>query len=103
VKPVRVRATAKADMRREVAYYLREAGGAVAKKLAKSLRQSMKRISLEPGLGSPRMGQDLDVEGLRAWPLDGFPMSLWYFERIDHVDVVRVISHRQDRERIDLG
>lgn len=89
-------------MRREVAYYRREAGGAIAKKLVDSLRQAQERISLEPGLGSPRIGQVLGVEGLRAWLLDGFPMSLWYFERADHVDVVRLDSHRQDREGIAL-
>jgi toxin ParE1/3/4 len=89
-------------MRREVAYYQREAGGPVAAKLAKRLREAADRISREPGLGSPRLGQALNVEGLRAWPLDDFPMSLWYFERPDHVDVIRVVAHRQDRERIAL-
>lgn len=102
MKPVRSRAAAKADMRRAVAYYRREAGGDTASKLAKRLRQAEKQISLEPGLGSPRIGLVLGVEGLRAWPLDGFPMSLWYFERADHVDVVRLVAHRQDREAVAI-
>lgn len=89
-------------MRHEVAYYRREAGGTVAKKLSKSLRRAQARLSLQPGLGSPRVGQVLGVQGLRAWPIDGFPMSLWYFEHPDHVDVVRLVAHRQDRERITL-
>lgn len=102
MKPVRVRPAARADARREVAYYQREAGGAVAKKLVKTLRQAEKQLSTEPGLGSPRIGLLLDIEGLRSWALGDFPMSLWYFERADHVDIVRLVGHRQDRERIDL-
>ena len=89
-------------MRREVAYHQREAGSTVARKLMKSLRQAERRLSMQPGLGSPRIGQVLDVDGLRAWPVDGFRMSLWYFERSDHVDVARLVAHRQDRERIDV-
>ena len=38
----------------------------------------------------------LDIDGLRAWRLDGFPLSLWYFERADHVLVVRLVGQRQD-------
>ena len=89
-------------MRREVAYHQREAGSAVARKLTTSLRQAERRLSMQPGLGSPRIGQVLEVEGLRAWLIDGFSMSLWYFERADHVEVVRLVAHRQDRERIDV-
>ena len=102
MRPVRIRPAAREDMHREVAYHRREAGTAVAAKLAKRLRVAMERLSLEPGLGSPRLGQLLDVAGMRAWPLDGFPMSLWYFERADHVDVARLVAHRQDSEAIDL-
>jgi len=89
-------------MRREVAWYQREAGPAVARKLVKSLRQAERQLSMEPGLGSPRIGQLLDADGLRAWPVDGFPMSVWYFERADHVDLVRLVAHRRGRESIDI-
>lgn len=89
-------------MRHEVAYYAREAGDSVARKLAKSLRQAADRLSQEPGLGSPQVGRLLDIDGLRAWPLNGFPMSFWYFERTDYVDIVRLVAHRQDAERIDV-
>jgi len=39
------------------------------------------------------------VPGLHTWQLCGFPAAVWYFERADHVDVVRVIGERQDPGR----
>lgn len=54
-------------------------------------------------MGSPAIGQELDIDGLRAWRLDGFPLSLWYFERADHVLVVRLVGQRQDPEGVAVG
>ena len=42
------------------------------------------------------------MPGLRTWRLSGFPAAVWYFDRIDHLDVVRVIGERQDPERVSL-
>ena len=47
-------------------------------------------------MGSPAIGLEFDIDRLRAWRLDGFPLSLWYFEQAEHVLVVRMVGQRQD-------
>ena len=44
----------------------------------------------------------LEVEGLRSWRLNGFPLSLWYFERESHIDVVRLVGQRMEALWIDI-
>ena len=45
----------------------------------------------------------LEVEGLRSWRLNDFPLNLWHSERKRHVDVVRLISQRMEALWIDIG
>jgi toxin ParE1/3/4 len=100
VKPARLTPAARQDRRDEVAYYRTEAGAKVAKKLVETLRKSLQSIERQPGLGSPAIGQELGIDGLRAWALSGFPLSLWYFERPDHLLIVRLVGQRQDPDYI---
>ena len=37
-----------------------------------------------------------DIPDLRTWRLSTFPLLWFYFEREDHVDVVRLLGERQD-------
>ena len=96
IKPLRFRPAARADIRRELAWYRQEAGEAVARRLLDAIRQVEQLLPAQPGMGSPRLGLLLGVPALRACALTGFPLSLWYLERADHLDVVRLVSHRQD-------
>jgi toxin ParE1/3/4 len=64
------------------------------------MKKTLHALEQQPGMGSPAIGQELEIEGLRAWRLDGFPLSLWYFERADHVLVVRLVGQRQDPDYI---
>jgi toxin ParE1/3/4 len=97
VKPVRLRSLAKRDLAAEVAYYRREGGALVARRLRQAAKGALDRVELDPAIGSPALGRALGIEGMRVWRLDGFPLSFWYFEREDHVDVVRLVGQRQDR------
>ena len=98
MKPALLTPAAKQDRRDEVLYYRTEAGARVAKKLVDALKKALQALEQQPGMGSPAIGQELDIDGLRAWRLDGFPLSLWYFERAEHVLVVRLVGQRQDPE-----
>ena len=49
-----------------------------------------------PGSGSPQIGELCDVPGLRSRRVTGFPCGWFYFERVDHVDVVRLLAYAQD-------
>jgi toxin ParE1/3/4 len=100
VKPIRLVPAARQDRREEVLYYRTEAGARVSKKLVDAMKRALHALGQQPGMGSPAIGHELGIDGLRAWRLDGFPLSLWYFERADHVLVVRLVGQRQDPEYI---
>ncbi len=102
MKPARLSPAAKQDRRDELRYYRAQAGVRTAMKLVDSLQKALQAIELQPAMGSPLVGRELGIAGLHAWRLDGFPLSLWYFERADHVLVVRVVGQRQEADFIDV-
>lgn len=59
-------------------------------------RKALDPIEQNPGTGSPRIGQELGIPGLRSWCVSGFPLIWFYFEREDCLDVVRLLGERQD-------
>ncbi|WP_157267748.1 type II toxin-antitoxin system RelE/ParE family toxin [Azohydromonas aeria] len=95
-----LRPRARDDRRAEVLNYREVAGTAVAARLVTAMAKALEELSTNPGMGSPVLGQTLGVEGLRTWRLDGFPLTFWYFERDEHVDVVRLVGQRQDPGRL---
>ena len=54
------------------------------------------KIELDPGIGSPTLGNLLGIPGLRTWRVAKFPLLWCYFERGDHLDVVRLLGERQE-------
>ena len=98
-----LRPAARADRRAEVQYYRRDAGANVAAKLVRAMSNALQQLALNPAIGSPTMGQALGMPGMRTWRLDGFPLSYWYFEREDHLDVARLVGHGQDASLIAIG
>lgn len=81
MKPVRLRSKAKQDLAAEVTYYRQEAGTLVAQRLLKTAQGALEQLELNPAIASPALGKTLGVEGMRVWRIEGFPLSLWYFER----------------------
>lgn len=103
MKPYFLRPLARDDRRSEVRYYRKEAGARVALQLVNALAEALEQISRNPGMGSPTLGQELGLAGLRTWRVRGFPLTFWYFEREVHVDVARLVGQRQDALAIDVG
>ena len=102
MKPCVLRPAAREDRRHEVRYHRTKAGEGTATRLVSALQTALLQLSRDPGIGSPAIGQALEVEGLRSWRLNGFPLSLWYFEREGHVDVVRLVGQRMEALWIDI-
>ncbi len=52
-----------------------------------------------------RIGELSGVPGLRSRRFEGFPCGWFYFERVDNVDVVRLLAYAQDLAMIlgDIG
>ena len=96
MKPALLRPQALRDQQGEVRYYRKEGGSGLAVKVARATNKALDQIELEPGIGSPRLGRLLAVPGLRTWRVDTFALLWCYFERADHLDVVRLLGERQD-------
>ncbi len=96
MKPAILRPQARADLRAEVVYYRNHAGKSIATQLAGSADEALRHLQQHPGMGSPRLGQILDIPGLRSWRVSGFPLFWFYFEREGGLDVVRLLGERQD-------
>jgi toxin ParE1/3/4 len=96
LKPAALRPQARRDRQDEIRYYRIKASSQVAKNLVAASRLALEQLQQNPGMGSPRIGQILDIPGLRSWSLSGFPLLWFYFERADHLDVVRLLGERQD-------
>ena len=96
MKPAILRPQARRDREAEVRYYRAQAGSKVAVRLVAASNAALDQIELEPGIGSPVLGKILDIPGLRTWRVKKFPLLWCYFERDDHLDVVRLLGERQD-------
>ena len=95
-KPVRLRRIATDDVDTAVDYLLVEAAEGVAARFVDALKGALHHVGRHPHSGSLRFSYDLDVPGLRAWPLAGFPYLAFYVERDDEIDVWRILHTRRD-------
>ena len=96
MKPGRLRPAAEEDLVRAARHYAAEGGRALAERMFDAALASLEPIELNPPLGSPRLGKICEIPGLRSWAVTGFPLRWFYFERDDHIDVVRLLGERQD-------
>ena len=96
VKPVVPRAKAARDVDEAISYYVREGGDEVALAFITALERSYRHIAEYPASGSPRYAHELDIPGLRQWPLKRFPHLIFYVELEDRVDVWRVLHGERD-------
>ncbi len=96
MKPAVLRPQALRDQQGEVRYYRKEGGPRVAEKVAKATNAALDQVELDPGIGSPALGRHVGIARLRTWRVARFPLLWCYFERADHLDVVRLLGERQD-------
>nr|SPS06239.1 Plasmid stabilization system [Candidatus Nitrotoga fabula] len=95
-KPVVPRAQANQDVDEAIAYYLNEEAEQAALGFVDALEQAYSHISRHPATGSLRYAHELNLPGLRAWPLNRYPYLVFYFELPDHIDVWRVLHGQRD-------
>lgn len=95
-KPVIPREQANQDVDDAIAYYLSEGAEAGALGLIDELEQAYRHISRNPVAGSPRYGHELNLPGLRVWPLSRHPYMIFCTEKPDHIDVWRVLHGQRD-------
>jgi toxin ParE1/3/4 len=95
-KPIVLREQAEQDIQKAVDYYLGEGAERAGSKFIDALERAFKQIERHPAAGSPRYAQELDLPGLRHWPVKRFPYLVFYVELGEHVDVWRVLHARRD-------
>ncbi len=95
-KPVVPREQANLDVDDALAYYLSEGAETAALGLIDALEQAYGHISRHPITGSQRHAFELNLPGLRVWPLTRYPYLVFYVERPDYIDVWRVLHGQRD-------
>lgn len=90
------REVASRDVAEAIDHYLGEGAAKAALDFVDALEKAYAHISRQPASGSPRHAHELNLPGLRSWPLTRFPYLVFYFERDDCVDVWRVLQAQRD-------
>jgi toxin ParE1/3/4 len=102
-KPVIPRERANRDVDEAIGHYLSEGTAQAALGFIAALEQAYGHIGRHPATGSPRYAHELDLPGLRSWPLKRYPHIVFYVERSDHIDVWRVLHGQRDLRGWLLG
>jgi toxin ParE1/3/4 len=95
-KPVVPRELANQDVDEAITHYLSEDTAEAALGFIDALERAYSHISRHPSSGSPRYAHELNLPGLRSWPLTRYPYLVFYLEQPDHIDVWRVLPGHRD-------
>lgn len=95
-KAVLLRERATNDIDAAVEYYVAEGGSELAGRFIDSVEQGIRHLGRHPQTGSLRYSYELDVAGLRSWPLTKFPYLVFYVDGPDHLDIWRVLHAARD-------
>ena len=95
-KPVVPRALANLDVDAAFDHCLSEGTFTAALDFVDELEAACSHLSRQPASGSPRYAHELNLPGLRFWPLTRFAYLVFYFECDAHVDVWRVLHAQRD-------
>ena len=95
-KSVVLRAAARRDVDEAIAHYLKQAGSQVVLGFIDALQEAFGHIADNPRSGSPRHGHEVNLPGLRSWPLKGFPHLVFYMTGHNRIDVWRILHGRRD-------
>jgi len=96
LKPVIPRALANRDVDEAITWYLGEHAAQAALGLVGALEHAYEHIACFPASGSARYAHELNLPGLRSWPLQNYPYLVFYVERADSIDVWRVLHSQRD-------
>lgn len=96
MKPARLRPAAQDDLIELARWYGEQGGRPLAGMFFDEARAALQNAEAMPTIGSLRLGLLSDQPGLRSWALKHFPVRWFYFERDDHLDVVRLLGERRD-------
>ncbi|MDT8437589.1 MAG: type II toxin-antitoxin system RelE/ParE family toxin [Wenzhouxiangellaceae bacterium] len=62
------------DLEEAITFYLDQGAESAALALIDAFEQACSHLGCHPATGSPRYAHELDLPGLRFWPLGGYPV-----------------------------
>jgi toxin ParE1/3/4 len=89
VKRIERRVRATQDLEDAFSYYIDNTDVLVAERFLHEVDQAFAHISQHPG--SPRYSHRPDGEQFRFWTLNRFPYAVFYLERVEYIEIVRVL------------
>ena len=95
-RPVVPRTQAVRDIDAAIAFYLEDGGAAAALGFVDAVEQAVVHIGSQAASGSPRYAHELNLPGLRSWPLSTNPYLVFYVVQETRIDVWRVLHGRRD-------
>jgi toxin ParE1/3/4 len=96
MKPVRIRPRADAEID-ALADYIAADSPSAALRFLDATQKAFELISEQPEIGSKRYAKPPVLQGLRMCPVPDFPKHwIFYIERPDHIDVLRVLHGARD-------
>lgn len=95
-KPVRRRRQARLDVEEAASHYAAEGDETLVESFVSDFDRAIAHIANHPASGSPRYANIPGLPDLRVWPLTRFPYLLFYIERDDHIDLLRVLHNKRD-------
>ncbi len=90
------RRLAEDDIDAALVYYLNEAGPEIAADFVAQLEKLIASISIQPKLGSQRYAQVVMISGMRYREIKRFPYLVFYVEKENRIEVVRVLHSSRD-------
>jgi toxin ParE1/3/4 len=95
---VTIRPAAREDILRQFRYYLIEKDAdAAAKRFLEAVEAAIEDVARHPEMGVRKILKNPVLQGLRTWPVKGFPsMRIYYLSPTDGLRVVRVLHGRRD-------
>ena len=89
-KPSRLREEVLLDIDEALNYYLTEAPH-VVHGFESAVLEALGHVEKFPGTGSKRYLSSSGEDVLRFWTLNKFPYAIFYFERADYIEIVRLL------------
>jgi toxin ParE1/3/4 len=81
-------------------FYIKRDSPSAAERLIHAFDETIFRLSETPGMGGKREYDKKSLQGLRSYPIRGFPNHLVFYKHTDrHLEVIRVIHAARDLEK----
>lgn len=91
MKRIARRIQATQDIDKAIDHYIDVANFDLAERLVSEIALALSHIGRHPGTGSPRYANLGGEVGVRFWTLDQFPYAVFYVERTEVIEILRVL------------